>query len=297
VEESDRKAGQKRYDRDHLKEIKMPIRHYKPTSPGRRFGTVSDFSEITTDKPYKPLLKTKKRTGGRNAHGHTTSRFRGGGAKKQYRVIDFKRDKLDVPGKVLTVEYDPNRTCNIALIGYADGDKRYILAPRGIEVGQTIISAEQADPAVGNSMPLKNIPPGISIHNIELTPGKGGQMARSAGAMAVLSAKERKLALITLPSGEVRRVNQECRATIGQVGNVEHAIVKIGKAGRRRHMGRRPHVRGMAMNPVAHPMGGGEGRSGGGRIPVSPWGKPSKGGKTRNKNKLSNKLIVRRRTK
>jgi len=275
----------------------MAVRQYKPTSPGRRFGSVSDFAQLTTAKPHKPLLKPKKRSGGRNVHGHTTARFRGGGAKRHYRVIDFKRDKFDVPGRVLTIEYDPNRTCRIALIGYADGDKRYILAPRGLAVGQTVVSSESAELKIGNSMPLRHIAPGTPIHNVELTQGKGGQLARSAGSAAVLSAKEGDYGLITLPSGEARRVRLDCRATIGQVGNVEHQIVVIGKAGRRRHMGRRPHVRGMAMNPVAHPMGGGEGRAGGGRIPSSPWGKPAKGGKTRPKNKHSNKFIVRRRTK
>ena len=275
----------------------MAIRQYKPTSPGRRFGSVSDFSEITCTTPHKPLLRPKTKSGGRNVYGHTTSRFRGGGAKQQYRVIDFKRDKYDVPGRVLTIEYDPNRTCRIALIGYTDGDKRYILAPRGLEVGHAIIAAETGDPVVGNNLPLRNIPPGTPIHNVELKKGMGGQLARSAGSMAVISAKEGKYAQVTLPSGEVRRVLLECRATIGQVGNVEHQIIKIGKAGRKRHMGRRPHVRGMAMNPVAHPMGGGEGRAGGGRVPTSPWGKPSKGGKTRPKTKITNQFIVRRRTK
>jgi len=274
----------------------MAVRQYKPTSPGRRFGSVSDFAEITTTEPYKPLLRPKNKSGGRNVYGHTTSRFRGGGAKQQYRVIDFKRDKLGVPARVLTIEYDPNRNCRIALVGYADGEKRYILAPRDLAVGTTIISDENAEPRAGNSLPLRNIPPGVPIHNIELTRGKGGQLVRSAGGAAVVAAKEGNYAQVNLPSGEVRRIHMDCRATIGQVGNVEHQIISIGKAGRKRHMGRRPHVRGMAMNPVAHPMGGGEGRAGGGRVPVSPWGKLAKGGKTRPKNKITNKFIIRRRT-
>lgn len=275
----------------------MAIRQYKPTSPGRRYGSVSDFSEVTATTPYKPLLEPQKKSGGRNVYGHTTSRFRGGGAKQMYRVIDFKRDKTAIPAKVLTIEYDPNRTCRIALVGYADGEKRYILAPRGLEVGHTVISAEEAEPRTGNCLPLRNIPPGLPIHNVELEPGRGGKLVRAAGMAAVISAKEGKHALVTLPSGEIRRIHLECRATIGQVGNVEHQSISLGKAGRKRHKGRRPHVRGMAMNPVAHPMGGGEGRAGGGRIPVSPWGKPAKGGKTRPKNKVTNKFIVRRRTK
>ncbi len=256
-----------------------------------------DFSGLTKKAPEKSLLVPIKKTGGRNHHGHITSRRRGGGHKRMYRIIDFKRDKLDIPAKVAAIEYDPNRSAHIALLHYADGEKRYILAPRGLEVGTQLLSGEKIEPKAGNSMPLENIPPGFSVHNIEMVPGGGGKMVRSAGVEATLMAKDGKWAHISLPSGEIRKVNIRCRATIGIVGNKDHQLVKIGKAGRNRHKGRRPKVRGVAQNPVAHPMGGGEGRSAGGRHPCSPWGKPAKGGKTRNRNKPSNKQIVRRRKK
>ncbi len=273
----------------------MAVKKYKPTSPGRRNSSVNKYEEVTCTKPEKSLLRPLKKTGGRNNQGVTTSRFRGGGAKRQYRVIDFRRNKDDVEGTVATIEYDPNRSCNIALIHYADGEKRYMLAPRGLEVGQKVYSGEKAEPRLGNCLPLLQIPPGLDVHNIELKPGAGGQMVRSAGGSARLAAKEGKYAHLLLPSGESRMVDIRCRATIGQLGNVEHGNVRIGKAGRKRHMGRRPHVRGTAQNPVDHPMGGGEGRSGGGRHPCSPTGKPSKGGRTRRKRKASNKMIIRRR--
>lgn len=273
----------------------MAIKKYKPTSPGRRFATVSDFSEITATKPEKSLLTPLKKTGGRNAHGRITSRRRGGGHKRRYRIIDFRRDKDGVPAKVATIEYDPNRSARIALLHYKDGEKRYILAPRGLEVGAEVISGEQTPPEIGNCMCLKSVPPGMAIHNIELEPGRGAQLVRSAGGSATVSAKEGQYAHVNLPSGEIRRIHLRCRATIGQVGNVEHSSMTLGKAGRARWLGRRPRVRGMAMNPVAHPMGGGEGRAGGGRVPVSPWGKPSKGGKTRKRRKPSNKFVVKRR--
>ncbi len=275
----------------------MPIIKYKPTSPGRRGASVLDYSELSKKAPEKSLLRKLSKTGGRNHHGHITSRRRGGGHKRMYRVIDFKRNKLDIPARVAALEYDPNRSAHIALLHYADGEKRYILAPRGLVVGDTVLSGEMIEPAVGNAMPLENIPPGFSVHNIEMVPGGGGKLVRSAGVDAKLMAIEGKWAHISLPSGEIRKVNVRCRATIGTVGNKDHQLVKIGKAGRNRHKGRRPKVRGVAMNPVAHPMGGGEGRSAGGRHPCSPWGKPSKGGKTRNKKKPSNKQIVRKRKK
>ena len=273
----------------------MAVKKYKPTSPGRRNASVNTREEITAAKPQKSLLRKLRRTGGRNNQGVTTSRFRGGGAKRQYRVIDFRRDKDGVEGTVASVEYDPNRTCNIALVKYADGEKRYILAPAGLTVGRKIYSGEQAEPRVGNCLPLARIPAGMEIHNIEMKPGAGGQMVRTAGGAARLAAKEGKRAHLLLPSGESRMVDIRCRATIGQVGNAEHASVRIGKAGRKRHMGRRPHVRGSAQNPVSHPMGGGEGRRAGGRHPCSPTGKPAKGGRTRKKRKASNKMIIRRR--
>ncbi|MEX2667856.1 50S ribosomal protein L2 [Candidatus Uabimicrobium amorphum] len=275
----------------------MMVRKLKPRSPGTRFVVLPDFAELTTDKPEKSLLRPLKKTGGRNNHGVTTSRFRGGGHKRQYRVIDFKRNKLEIPGKIKTIEYDPNRSVRIALVVYADGEKRYILAPHGIQVGEQIISGEKVEPKVGNSMPLANIPTGLTVHNIEMYPGKGGQLARSAGASAQLSAKEGDHAILVLPSGETRKVSLKCRATIGQLGNMDHQNISLGKAGRKRWRGRRPHVRGVAQNPVAHPMGGGEGRSGGGRHPCSPTAKLSKGGKTRQKRKPSNKHIIRRRKK
>ena len=273
----------------------MGIRKYKPTSPGRRNASVSDFAEITRSSPEKSLVKRIKKTGGRNHSGKITARFRGGGARRIYRIIDFKRDKEGVPARVATIEYDPNRTCYIALLHYADGEKRYILAPQGLTVGDVIENGAQVEPKVGNCMPLSAIPAGLEIHNIELNPGQGGKMVRSAGAVATLAAKEGKMAHIIMPSGEFRMIPVTCRATIGQIGNVDHQHIHIGKAGRKRHMGRKPHVRGKAMNPVAHPLGGGEGRSNGGRHPCSPTGVPAKGGKTRNKRKNSNKRIIRRR--
>ncbi|NLL81182.1 MAG: 50S ribosomal protein L2 [Tissierellia bacterium] len=276
----------------------MSIRKYKPTSPALRQMTVSTFEEITTDEPEKSLLVSLNKSGGRNSRGVITVRHRGGGAKRKYRIIDFKRDKDGIPGRVATIEYDPNRTANIALINYADGEKRYILAPRGIKVGDEIISGEGADIKVGNALKLKDIPVGTTVHNVELKPGKGAQIVRSAGAQAQLMAKEGKYAQLRLPSGEFRLVSVDCRATIGQVGNIDHELITIGKAGKSRHMGIRPTVRGSAMNPVDHPHGGGEGRAPIGRpSPSTPWGKPALGLKTRKKNKKSDKYIVRRRTK
>ncbi len=272
----------------------MPIKKFKPTSPGRRQMEVLISPEITTTKPYKPLTEGKKRSGGRSSSGRVSIWHRGGGHKRRYRVIDFKRDKDGVPGRVATIEYDPNRSANIALVNYADGEKRYILAPLGLKVGQEVISSPDADIVVGNCLPLKNIPVGTTVHNVELRPGKGGQLARSAGASAQILAKEGRYAHLRLPSGEVRLVLVECRATIGQVGNIDHANVSIGKAGRSRWLGRRPVVRGVAMNPVDHPHGGGEGKSSGGRHPVTPWGVPTKGHKTRH-NPKTDRFIVRRR--
>jgi large subunit ribosomal protein L2 len=259
--------------------------------------TVSDFAELTASRPHKPLTAPLKKSGGRNSSGRMTSRRRGGGHKRKYRVIDFKRDKRGIPAKVAAVEYDPNRTARIALLHYVDGEKRYILAPRGLRVGQEVVAADDAEPRPGNAMPLRNVPPGTPVHNIELVPGGGGKLVRGAGTAAAVAAKEGRHGLVTLPSGEVRRVHLDCYCTIGQLGNAEHSSISLGKAGRSRWLGRRPRVRGMAMNPVAHPMGGGEGRAGGGRVPVSPWGKPSKGGKTRSPRAPSNKFIVRRRAK
>jgi large subunit ribosomal protein L2 len=273
------------------------IRQYRPTSPGRRAGTVSDFSDITRDTPEKSLLEPLRKSGGRNNHGRTTSRFRGGGHKRMYRVIDFKRDKDGVPGKVATIEYDPNRSCRIALVHYADGEKRYILCPKDLQVGMTVMSGEKVEPTVGNAMPLKSIPLGLFVHNVELKKGCGGRMARSAGTYCQLQAREGEYAVLMLPSSEVRRVNVDCRATIGEIGFAEHMNIKLGKAGRKRWLGRRPHVRGICQNPVSHPMGGGEGRSKGGQPPMSKWGKPAKGGKTRKPKALSNVFIIRRRKK
>ena len=274
----------------------MAIRKYKPTSAGRRHRTVSDFADITTTKPHKPLLEPIKKKGGRNFHGKITARHRGGGHKRRYRVIDFKRNKLEVPGKVATIEYDPNRSARIALIHYADGEKRYILAPLGLEVGDEILASAMAvDPRAGNCMPLRHIPPGMPIHNIEMHRGKGGQMIRSAGTAAHISAKEGNFAHLTMPSGEIRLVHLDCVATVGQVGNLDHQQISGGKAGRSRWLGRRPRTRGSAMNPVAHPMGGGEGRRAGGRHPSGPTGIPSKGGKTRRKRNPTDRFIVRRR--
>jgi large subunit ribosomal protein L2 len=272
----------------------MGIRKFRPTSPGRRFTSVQTFEELTSATPLKSLTKSKKASGGRNNLGKITVRFRGGGHKRRYRLIDFKRNKFDVPAKVASIEYDPNRSARIALLHYADGEKRYILHPVGLEVGGTVVSSNTADILPGNSLPLENIPVGTTVHNIELRPGKGGQMARSAGAAAQLVAKEGKFAHLKLPSGEVRLVHRNCRATVGQVGNVEKSNIKLGKAGRKRWLGRRPHNRGVTMNPVDHPHGGGEGRTAGGRHPVTPWGVPTKGYKTRN-NKRTNRFILRRR--
>lgn len=273
----------------------MAIRRYKPTSPARRFMSVSMFEEITTDKPEKSLLVSKNKTGGRNASGRITVRHIGGGNRIKYRIIDFKRNKFDVPAKVATIEYDPNRTANIALLHYADGEKRYILAPIGLKVGDTIISSASADIKVGNSLPLEAIPVGTVVHNIELHPGKGGQIARAAGISAQLMAKEGKYATLRMPSGEMRLILLKCRATIGQVGNVDHEIVSIGKAGKKRHMGIKPTVRGSVMNPCDHPHGGGEGKSPVGRPgPVTPWGKPALGYKTRKKKNVTNRFIIKR---
>jgi large subunit ribosomal protein L2 len=273
------------------------VKKVKPTSPGRRFQAYSTFAEVTCREPEKSLLKPLRKTGGRNVNGRITARHRGGGHKRHYRVIDFRRDKINIPAKVATIEYDPNRSARIALLNYVDGEKRYILAPLNLEVGDTVLSSDNADIQPGNTLPLANIPLGTHIHNIELRLGKGGQMVRSAGTYAQLMAKENRYALIKLPSGEVRMVLLNCRATIGQLGNVIHENIALGKAGRKRWLGRRPKVRGVAMNPVDHPMGGGEGRSSGGRHPCSPWGVPSKGFKTRDKSKKSSRLIVKRRTK
>jgi len=274
----------------------MAIRVYKPTSPGRRNASVIDYkAELTTTKPEKSLCKRIKKSGGRNHHGKTTVRFRGGGARRIYRIIDFKRNKDGVPARVATIEYDPNRNCFISLLHYVDGEKRYILSPAGIKVGEMVESGASVEPKVGNAMPLSAIPIGVEIHNIEMTAGQGGKLVRSAGGSARLMAREGEWATIVLPSGEMRMVRQQCRATIGTLSNSDYQNVKIGKAGRNRHRGRRPHVRGKAMNPVAHPMGGGEGRSNGGRHPCSPTGVLAKGGKTRNPRNRSNKRIIRRR--
>ena len=276
----------------------MAIKGYKPTTPARRQMTVSTFEEITRSKPEKSLVVSLNKHAGRNAHGHITSRHRGGGAKKKYRIIDFKRDKDGIVGRVASIEYDPNRTAYIALINYEDGEKRYILQPVGLKVGGKIESGHEADIKVGNALQLKDIPVGTVLHNVELIPGRGGQLVRSAGTSAQLTAKEGKYATLRLPSGEYRRVNIECRGTVGQVGNVSNELITLGKAGRKRHLGFRPHVRGSAMNPVDHPHGGGEGRTPIGRpSPMSPWGKKTLGLKTRKKNKKSNMYIVRRRKK
>ena len=272
----------------------MPVKKFTPTSPGRRFYSVQSFADITSDKPLKALTKAQRKRGGRNSKGRITVRFRGGGHKRRYRVIDFKRSKTDVPAKVASIEYDPNRSARIALLHYLDGEKSYILQPVGLGVGDTVIASDSADILPGNCLKLDVIPLGTTVHNIELRPGKGGQMARSAGCGAQLVAKEGQYAQLKLPSGEVRIVHRLCRATIGQVGNVEHENIKLGKAGRKRWLGRRPHNRGTTMNPVDHPHGGGEGRTAGGRHPVTPWGVPTKGYKTRN-NKRTNRFIVRRR--
>lgn len=272
----------------------MGIIKYKPTSPGRRFQSVSDFAEITSAEPVKSLLRPIKKSGGRNSNGRITARFIGGGHKRRYRVVDFRRNKADIPAKVASIEYDPNRSARIALLNYRDGEKRYIVAPAQIRVGDVLLSGEKADIKPGNAIPLKNIPLGSLIHNVELKVGRGGQLIRSAGAFGQLMAKEGSYAQVRLPSGEVRKVFIECMATIGQIGNNDHENISIGKAGRTRWMGKRPHNRGVVMNPVDHPMGGGEGKSSGGRHPCTPWGIPTKGHKTR-KNKRTDKYIVKRR--
>lgn len=272
----------------------MGIKSYKPTSPGRRFQTVLDFAEITRSEPEKSLLLPLKKTGGRNCYGRITSRYIGGGHKRRYRIIDFKRDKHDIPARVASIEYDPNRSAFIALLHYVDGEKRYILAPHNLQVGEVLVAGENVDIKPGNALPLKNIPLGTLIHNVELKKGKGGQIIRSAGTYGQLMAKEGKYAHIKLPSGEVRMVHLECYATIGQVSNLDHENVSIGKAGRSRWLGRNPRVRGVAMNPIDHPLGGGEGKTSGGRHPVTPWGVPTKGYKTR-RNKATDKFILKRR--
>ncbi|MCL1975298.1 MAG: 50S ribosomal protein L2 [Firmicutes bacterium] len=273
----------------------MGIKKYKPTSPGRRGMTVSTFEEITASKPEKSLLAPLKKHGGRNNQGRLTVRHQGGGHKQQYRIIDFKREKDGVPAKVATIEYDPNRTANIALLHYVDGEKRYILAPHGVKVGDMLFSGMDADIKPGNALPLSNIPVGTVVHNVELRPGQGGQLARSAGSSIQLMAKEGKYATLRMPSGEMRMVLANCRATVGQVGNIDQENINIGKAGRNRWLGIRPTNRGVVMNPVDHPHGGGEGRSPVGRNPVTPWGKPALGAKTRKKRKASNRLIIKRR--
>jgi large subunit ribosomal protein L2 len=272
----------------------MAIKTYKPTSPGRRFQTCSDFEEITASKPEKSLLRPLKKSGGRNVNGRLTSRHIGGGHKRRYRLVDFRRDKIDIPARVASIEYDPNRSARIALLNYFDGEKRYILAPDKIVVGDVVVSGEKADIKPGNTIPLKNIPLGTLIHNVELKIGRGGQIIRSAGSYGQLMAKESGYAQVRLPSGEVRKIFLDCKATIGQLGNIEHENISIGKAGRNRWLGKRPKVRGVAMNPIDHPMGGGEGKSSGGRHPCTPWGVPTKGHKTRT-NKSTDKYIVKRR--
>ena len=274
----------------------MAIKTFRPITPSRRYMTSVTREGITKQTPEKSLTAGKARTGGRNNTGQTTSRFIGGGHKKSYRIIDFKRDKAGVPAIVASIEYDPNRTCRIALLNYVDGEKRYIIAPEGIAVGQSILSGPTADILVGNALPLKNIPPGTVIHNIEMRPGKGGQMVRTAGGSAQLVSREAGQALVKLPSGEIRRISVDCYATVGTVGNAEHENQKLGKAGRTRWLGKRPHNRGVTMNPVDHPHGGGEGRTSGGRHPVTPWGQPTRGFKTRN-NKRTDRFIVQRKGK
>ncbi|MFA7232151.1 MAG: 50S ribosomal protein L2 [Victivallaceae bacterium] len=275
----------------------MAVKSYNPTSPSRRGMTVLDFAEITVSSPVKSLTKGKSSTGGRNSYGRITTRFRGAGNKRRYRQIDFMRNKEDIPATVKTIEYDPNRTANIALLAYADGERNYILAPVGIKVGDKVMNGAKAELKPGNSLQIKDIPVGLQLHNIEMTPGSGAKLVRSAGQAATLRGKEETYAQIKLPSGEVRMIHINCRATIGQVGNIDHSKVNLGKAGKKRYMGKRPHVRGVAMNPVDHPMGGGEGRSSGGGHPVSPWGQLAKGKRTRGKKKQSSKFIVERRKK
>ena len=274
----------------------MPIKTFRPTTPTRRFHTVVSRADITKQRPEKALVTAKQRTGGRNSTGRVTSRFIGGGHKKAYRVVDFKRDKTGIPAVVAAIEYDPNRSARIALLNYADGEKRYILQPDGLRVGMKIMSGEGADILLGNALPLKNMPAGTVVHNIELRPGKGGQMARSAGSQAQLVSKEGGIALLKLPSGEIRKVQLDCMATVGQVGNTDHENVSLGKAGRTRWLGKTPHNRGVTMNPVDHPHGGGEGKTSGGRHPVTPWGQPTRGFKTRN-NKRTDQWIAQRKSK
>ncbi len=273
----------------------MGIKKYKPTSPGIRFQTGLTFEEITTREPLKALVQGTSKTGGRNNNGRITVRHRGGGHKRRFRVVDFKRDNSDIPGKVVNVEYDPNRSARLALVSYADGDKRYIIWPQGLKVGDSVISGDRADIKPGNCLPLKNIPLGTMVHNVEMKIGKGGQIIRSAGAYGQLMAKEKGYAQVKLPSGEVRMILDRCRATVGQVGNLDHEKISLGKAGRTRLLGRRPKVRGVVMNPVDHPHGGGEGRTSGGRHPVTPWGVPTKGYKTRKRGKASDRFILKRR--
>jgi large subunit ribosomal protein L2 len=274
----------------------MAIKTYRPTTQTLRYRTTLSSADLTTDRPHKPLTEPKYRQGGRRNSGDTTMRFRGGGHKRKLRLIDFKRDKTGIPATVVSIEYDPNRSSRIALLAYADGEKRYILQPDGLKAGAKIVSGPDADILVGNALPLKNIPPGTTIHNLELRPGKGAQMVRSAGGAAQLVAKEGEYALVKLPSGETRKISQDCMATIGQVGNIDHENITIGKAGRSRWLGKRPHNRGVSMNPVDHPHGGGEGKTSGGRHPVTPWGQPTRGYKTRN-NKRTDKFIVSRSKK
>jgi large subunit ribosomal protein L2 len=272
----------------------MGVKGFKPTSAGRRFQTVQTTEELSVRKPHKPLTEPKRRTGGRNSHGEISVWFRGGGHKRRYRVIDYRRDKIEIPAKVATVEYDPNRSARVCLLHYVDGEKRYILHPVGLKVGDTVVASDRADILPGNCLPLEHIPLGTTVHNLELKPGKGGQLVRSAGAGAQLVAKEGGYAQVKLPSGEVRMILLRCRATVGQVGNLDHENISRGKAGRTRWLGRRPHNRGVSMNPVDHPHGGGEGKTSGGRHPCTPWGVPTKGYKTRN-NKRTNRFIIRRR--
>lgn len=273
----------------------MALKKYRPTSPGRRFASSTDTSELSSARSERGLSEPVRSRGGRNSQGRITVRHRGGGHKRRYRRIDFRRDKAGIPARVSRIEYDPNRTARIALLSYADGEKRYILAPQGLQVGAVLVSGPEAEPVVGNALPLSRIPPGMMVHNIELSPGRGGKIVRTAGAGAQLMSREASYANVKLPSGEIRMINVACMATVGQVGHAEHGAVNLGKAGRARWRGVRPTVRGVVMNPVDHPMGGGEGRSSGGGHPVSPWGQPAKGGRTRPKRKPSNKLIVKRR--
>lgn len=275
----------------------MAMKQYKPTSPGRRQMTVSDFAELTRSNPEKALTRGKRSTGGRNNVGRVTTRFRGGGVKRRLREVDFRREKDGIPAKVAHIEYDPNRSARLALLHYADGEKRYILAPVGLSQGDTVMSGSEAEYKPGNAMKLADIPLGVEIHNIEVTPGQGGVLVRSAGQVATLRAREGRYAQVKLPSGEVRLIHVECRATIGQVGNLEHSGISLGKAGKKRYLGKRPHVRGVVMNPVDHPMGGGEGRTSGGGHPCSPWGQLAKGFRTRGKKKASSRFIIERRKK